>query len=256
MSRTVEIHVLPESLAGRDLAGSVAAVIDVLRATTTIVHALAAGARAIIPCGDVETAVTRAAVLPDSERVLGGERQGVLIEGFDLDNSPLKYTQERVANRTVVFTTTNGTRALEMCLSADRILIAAFVNLSAVIRELAADDRPVHLVCAGNRGEESAEDVLCAGAIADGLVQTEPHTTLAGPNTLRAMEAYRDSARTAQGLYDAVRESPGFRDLVELGFEADIHRSLERDRFDFVPPYDRAAKLIPGPGFESWRIDA
>ncbi|MEX2114189.1 MAG: 2-phosphosulfolactate phosphatase, partial [Pirellulales bacterium] len=87
---------MPEHVQPGDLANSTAVVIDVLRATTTIVAALAAGARAVVPCLTIEDAKTAAAALPREETVLGGERGGLPIEGFDLGNSPAEYTPERV----------------------------------------------------------------------------------------------------------------------------------------------------------------
>lgn len=96
--------------------------------TTTIAYALAAGAVEILPCAEVEAAQKLAATLPPGRALLGGERLGLPIKGFDLGNSPSGYTRERVAGRTVVFTTTNGTRALERCRLAQRVLPGAFVN--------------------------------------------------------------------------------------------------------------------------------
>src|SRR5205823_10380648 len=137
-------------------------VIDVLRATTTIVHALAAGAREVVPCLEVEDARRIAAELGKAA-ILGGERRGLPIPGFDVGNSPAEYTRQRVGGKTVVFTTTNGTRAMQRCKFASRVLLGAFVNFSAVCRELAVVDH-VALVCAGTDGHVTREDTLLAGA--------------------------------------------------------------------------------------------
>ena len=134
--RQIDVYLLPALLSRRSLAGKIVVVIDVLRATTTIVHALAAGAKEVVPCLEVEEARRVAGEL-GSEAITGGERGGKQIPGFDLGNSPAEYSRERVAGKTVVFTTTNGTRAMLCCKQARRVLLGAFVNFSAVCRELA-----------------------------------------------------------------------------------------------------------------------
>ena len=111
MSRDCRVHFLPTMFDPHDLRGGMAVMLDVLRASTTLTHALAEGATAVLPCEHVEQARQLAANPQGGESVLlGGEREGRLIDGFDLDNSPLSYTGWRVRQRTIVFTTTNGTR--------------------------------------------------------------------------------------------------------------------------------------------------
>src|SRR5258706_13920045 len=134
-ARQLDVYLLPALVEPAQLAGKTAVVIDVLRATTTIVHALAAGATQVIPCLEVDEARRIAAELGE-RAISGGERGGKQIPGFDLGNSPAEYSRERVAGKTVVFTTTNGTRAMLRCKAARRVLLGAFVNFSAVCREL------------------------------------------------------------------------------------------------------------------------
>jgi 2-phosphosulfolactate phosphatase len=161
---SIQAHFLPQLTTPEALAGQTVVVIDVLRATTVITTALAAGARRVIPCLEVDEARQIAARLPKNEVLLGGERHGLPIEGFDLGNSPADYTAERVAGRTLVFTTTNGTQAMRQCHQARRVLIGAFVNLRAVVAAL-TESESVHLLCAGTNGAITREDVLLAGAI-------------------------------------------------------------------------------------------
>src|SRR5205085_3368282 len=101
--------------------------------------------------------------------LLGGERGGVAPDGFDLGNSPREYTGHVCRGRALVLTTTNGTRALLRAAEADRILVAAFVNYSAVCEQLRQDPRPIHMVCAGTNGTVTLEDTLLAGALVDYL---------------------------------------------------------------------------------------
>src|SRR4051794_34353966 len=161
----VSVHLLPHHIPPGALRGGVAVVIDVLRASTMMVYALAAGCEAIIPCREIDEARRIAADLPRGRALLAGERQGLPIPGFDLGNSPGQCTPARCAGQTLVMTTTNGTRAVLACLEAERVLIASFVNQSATARAIRADGRPVHLVCAGTDGAISFEDSLLAGAL-------------------------------------------------------------------------------------------
>src|SRR5262245_18019417 len=108
---TVRVHFLPSHVEPAELAGTTCAVLDVLRATTTMAQALASGAREVIPCLTVEDAQAQAAKLPAGQVVLGGERGGLRIAGFQLGNSPAEYTPATVASKSVVMTTTNGTKA-------------------------------------------------------------------------------------------------------------------------------------------------
>ncbi len=231
------IHPLPETVAPADLAGGVVVVIDVLRATTVIVHALAHGARAVVAAASVEEARQVASRWPARERLLGGERHGVKIAGFDLDNSPFSYGPEVVAGKTIVFTTTNGTRALQWAKQAAEIRIGAFANLSAVVASLRGESRPVHLLCAGTDNRITGEDLLVAGAIADRLcgaftIQRE---------SLIFVEFWRQHGVEAGGRLRTMRESAGGRNLVELGFDRDIERSSVVDLFAVVPTLDRAS---------------
>ncbi len=239
MSR-VRVALLPSAIRDVDLAGCVAVVIDVLRATTTIVHALAAGANSVIPCSEVDEAFAiRDRIGADNCR-LGGERHGLLIEGFQLDNSPFRYTPETVAGKTVVFTTTNGTRALAAARSAASILVAAFVNRAAIVDRLRSDGRPVWIVCAGTDGFVTAEDVLVAGSIAAAVLdrnspagdgpsvkEIEDLSTLTDDGCDLAIRLYQAHGRNDETRLAAMRASRGGRNLIENGFDRDIERAAE-----------------------------
>src|SRR5262249_4493644 len=170
-ARAVHVHLLPVLVPAGCLAGSLAVVIDVLRATTTIVHALSAGCKSVRPCAESEEARALAGGLKAGSVLLGGERGGEPIPGFDLGNSPRAYTPRRCRGTTLVFTTSNGTRALIRAAEAARVLVAAFVNYSAVCEQLRQEARPLHIVCAGTEGSVSLEDTLLAGALGGFLGQ-------------------------------------------------------------------------------------
>jgi 2-phosphosulfolactate phosphatase len=252
MTQPVRVWMLPELLEGEQLAGGVAVVIDVLRASTTIIHALANGANGVLPCETVDEALAVAAGLSPGEALLGGERGGTRIEGFDLDNSPLRYTPHTVAGKTIVFTTTNGTRALRACSAAARVLIGAFVNRSALARVLQQDGRPVHLVCAGTKGQLTAEDVLFAGAAAWDLAQHERPGRWERPGrfhsadvqTQMAVDYYLARSRDREALLETIRESRGGQNLRALGMDADIERAAQEDLFDIGPEWLRLENSI------------
>jgi 2-phosphosulfolactate phosphatase len=153
--------------------GNTVAVIDVMRATTSICAALEAGAEAIIPVGSVEDA--RKA--KDNGFILAAERDGIKLDYADFGNSPDAFSPERVKGKEIAYSTTNGTQAINMAAGFGKnIAIAAFVNLSAVSRYLAAQEGDIVLFCAGWKDRFSLEDSLCAGAIAGKIMETGRYT--------------------------------------------------------------------------------
>jgi 2-phosphosulfolactate phosphatase len=240
--KQLDFYLLPALLEPDDLSGRSVVVIDVLRATTTIVTALAAGATRVIPCLEVEEAL-RFAGGAETAVVLGGERGGRPIPGFDLGNSPAEYTAERVAGRTVVFTTTNGTRAMLRCSTARRLLLGAFVNFSAVCRELGGETR-IALVCAGTDGQVTREDALFAGAVVDDLCRHASRRDAVGGGGFAlndqaeiAADAWRAAVRLLvdRPLGMTLRDSCGGRNLIEIGQENDIELAGQIDRYDLAP---------------------
>jgi 2-phosphosulfolactate phosphatase len=228
--RDVHVYLLPQLVPPERLRGGLAVVIDVLRATTTIVHALAAGCASVRPCAEVEEARTLADTMHAGKVLLGGERGGTAPAGFDLGNSPKRYTPRVCRDTTLVFTTTNGTRAILRCGEAARTLVAAFVNYSAVCEQLRQDRRPVYIVCAGTDGEVTLEDTLLAGALVDCLAEL-------GSSRLN------DGARIAWDCFEthghcldaALELSQGAQNLKRLGLDEDIADAGRIDAFNLVP---------------------
>ena len=233
-ARDVHVHLVPQLVEPFRLRGSVTVVIDVLRATTTIVHALAAGAESVRPCAEIDDARALAASLPRDTAILAGERNGVPIDGFDLGNSPREFVPKKCKDKTLVLTTSNGTRAILRAIDAERVLIAGFVNFSAVCEHLHADARPVHIVCAGADGEPCLEDTLLAGTFVEFFCE-EMDVRL------------NDSARLAwdcfenhgQILLGALQLSQGGEHLKQIGFADDIAVAAEMDKFTIVPELRR-----------------
>ena len=208
----------------------------------------------MIPCLTVEEARELSTVgsavrtklnLDANEQVLlGGERGGVKIEGFDLTNTPTEYTPEKVKDKTVLFTTTNGTKALHHSAQAEEVIIGAFVNLSAVIECLTNQNRPIHLVCAGTNGAISGEDVLFAGAVVAGLLKKKPNIELENDSTRLALDFWRSNSQNEAQFRQAMLSSQGGRNLQKLGLTADIERAGDRDLFDFVPIWNKQSNAI------------
>lgn len=263
MNRTLEVALLPQLISPDALAGRGVIVIDVLRATTTITAALAAGAREVMPVAEVATARGLAAQPREPQAVLGGERRGVQIEGFDFGNSPREYTPTSVGGRTVIFTTTNGTQAMEHARGAKRIWCGAFVNAAAVVRA-AAEEASLVLLCAGTAKNVTREDALLAGCLVWRLAaldeQWRPERATWNDQAHLVADAWRsvvgsgdrgtDPARwpgtpeqVAQ-LAGELRNSRGGRNLKALGLERDIDDAAQVDRYAIAPELDVAAWRI------------
>ena len=251
---TVSVHLLPALIPPDGLKGGVAVVIDILRATTTMVHALAAGSPAIYPCGEVDEAQALANTFEPGSTLLAGERKGLKIDGFDLGNSPTDCTPEICSGKPFIMTTTNGTRAILAALSAEKIMIGAFANASSTLEALKADRRPIHLICAGTDGQISLEDTLFAGWLAQSLDQLawEESEAAIGSGELDEDDANvtlfeNDSAEIAASLWretqamidegyplsDLLADGRGGRRVAEIGLDRDIDEAAEFDRFAF-----------------------
>ncbi len=257
MSQELNVYELPTLVAPEELAGATAVVIDVLRATTTILYALEAGAREVIPCLEIEDALRTAASLPRAQVVLGGERGGLPIDGFDLGNSPLEYDPPAVAGKTVVMTTTNGTRAMGQCRMAESVLIGGFVNAAALADRLAARQRNA-LVCAGSDGDVTRDDVLFAGLMVERLQRRSAMAYKLNAQAITARENWIASLPVPMAtgaerlppplLADQLRKSLAGQKLVAIGMEDDIYAAAQLDRFDLVPELDTQSFRIRVPG--------
>ncbi|MBL9031001.1 MAG: 2-phosphosulfolactate phosphatase [Phycisphaerae bacterium] len=233
------LHLAPSLARPEDLAGGVAVVIDLLRASTTICFALHAHAAAVRPCEEIDEARRIASELPARMVALGGERGGVKIDGFDLGNSPAEYTEPAVRDRAIVFTTTNGTRALRVAAAADRVLVGCLANLSAVVSAAWATQRPIHLVCAGVLGQPCLDDTLAAGAIA-AAVERRAGAPLADDNAILAADLWSRHGTSRTALSAILRRSAGGRNLVGVGLASDIDLCTRIDTAPVVPELHKA----------------
>jgi len=189
-SKNIDVFYSAHAFQAEDLRDKTAVVVDVLRATSSIVTAIYNGAKGVIAVEDMGDASKIAQNLDSSGYLLCGEKDGVKIEGYQLGNSPLEYTRSKVEGKTLILNTTNGTRAITRSTLANKILIASFLNLKYVIDEIKDTSDDIVIVCAGWRGRLSLEDMLCAGKLVHELTD----------GTLQ--EHSRDGARAALSLYE------------------------------------------------------
>ncbi len=207
------------AIPAEQLGGSVAVVIDVIRATSTIATALAQGAKGVRPVAAVEDAFAWKAQEPGS--VLAGERGGQMLEGFDLGNSPEDFMRKRINNRMVILTTTNGTQALAAVAGARAVTTACLLNLDAVAARLQELGPPWLVVCAGCNGFFGVDDAIVAGALAEALEQDHAFVHL-----YRSVK--KDLAETLLG-------SEAGRELERVGLAKDIPYCAQVSRLSVVP---------------------
>ena len=234
--RTVSVIFRKENISGAQpaISGRACVVIDVLRAGSTIVTALGYGAARIVLAATPDEARAHAAKLAPGSFLLGGERGGLKIDGFDLGNSPHEYATERVEGKTIVFTTTNGTEALRACAreGAASIWIGSLLNIDTLTNDLSALKEDIVLICAGTEGVQGIDDAYAAGKIVEELLDADDFTL-------------DDSAQIAVNHFRAagtplsvLSVSLGGRNLIRLGLEADIEAcDGSQGDFDLAPQY-------------------
>jgi 2-phosphosulfolactate phosphatase len=220
MTRNIHITLAAREIRENELGGKIAVVIDVLRATSVIVTALANGAGWVKTVATIEEAFQ----LKSSGVLLGGERLAMPIPGFDCSNSPLEYTAGKVKDKGIVLTTTNGTLALSKCGSAEEVLIGSFLNHRAITNYLNEQILPVELVCAGTNGEFSLDDFLCAGLICSTL-QNSGRFEFDDLGRLAIQTWNRSSA----DVHAALSVASHYNDLKSKGFDADLSYCLQKD---------------------------
>ena len=203
--------------------------IDVLRATSTLTTMLASGAAEAWCYPTVREVFRARRKIKDKDILLCGERNGFPVRGFDLGNSPKLFTPERCRGRVFLMSTTNGTRALRLAHDAAEIIAGSFLNLSAIVKHVSTTKRDLVILCAGTEGHFSADDVACAGAIAERLVELG---VSAGSGVKEAIRVWR---RARQSLKKFLLASAGGKPLIAAGLESDIIDCARRDRYNIVP---------------------
>lgn len=231
----------------QDLSGRVVLVIDVLRASTSIATALGHGARAVVPFEGVDEAMTRFRTLDRQEVVLAGERRMAPVPGFDVGNSPREFTPERVAGKTVIMTTTNGTAAIVNTQGAAEVVIGAYVNYKSVLAMLRAAARAgtsISIVCAGSAGRFTLEDAACAGRFVRGIARRGIRPELGDAARVAAVI----DRRLGTDVEVLLRECDHGRALVEAGYEEDLATCAALNTHAVVPVLKERQVVALGPG--------
>jgi len=228
----LSLYTHPDDFPEAEAKGKTVVVVDVLRASSTIVQACESGVERIIPVATVEEAAKLLSTLERKKTLLGGEREGLPIDGFDLGNSPLEYTSKAVRGKTLIFTTSNGTLAITRSSSAKEIALGCFLNLSAVVTHvISSRAKKVAVLCAGDLGRLSLEDFVCAGHVVDRIVDGTRASTVLNDGAVAA----RALARARGDAGEVLRSSSHGRRLAELGFEQDLEFCSRIDRYATVP---------------------
>ncbi|HEX9727583.1 MAG TPA: 2-phosphosulfolactate phosphatase [Gemmatimonadales bacterium] len=243
----ISVFFTPLGLTPSDVGGRPVLVLDILRATTTIVEALANGARDIVPVNETDEAIKLAQALERDDVLLVGERKGERISGFALGNSPSEMVRDVVGDRTLVMSTTNGTRALTAAEAGNPVLVGAATNFSAVaekLREVVRDADELVILCAGRARMFALEDAYAAGRFARAVIPTGQRRQVelndAAVASLEITRRYGDRWKRA------VSASAAARELVRLGFKDDVVAATDSDRHDLVPIYaDKHVTLLP-----------
>lgn len=237
-AQKIDVFFSAQSFEKSAVRGSIAVVIDVLRASSTMITALSNGAKGVVPVKSMGDASQMAAKIASTHYLLCGEKDGIKIEDFDLGNSPFEYATDVVKDKTIILTTTNGTVAIQQAQMAKEIYIAGFLNLKAVVEKLqqqhANDD--IVLICSGWKGRMSLEDILCAGMMVYEFCQCKDQVELP------------DGAKVALALYHAYAENLADT-LANSNHAKRLAEHLENDDIGYcsqVNTFNIAPKIVDG----------
>jgi len=213
--------------------GKTTVVIDVLRASSTIITALKNGAKEVVPVGTVEFAVKVSGGIFGGQTLLGGERNTKKIEGFALGNSPSEYTTEIVSGKSIVFYSTNGSRAIVKAKYSTNLFICSFNNLKALAKHIKKLNEDVVVLCAGNNNFFSLEDSVCAGMLISELIAGNKTFELTDAST-SALTLFKSFGKN---IFKLLSETDHGQLLINNGFEDDLKACSELDSTDVIPFY-------------------
>lgn len=223
--------------------GKTTVVIDVLRASNTIITALKNGAKEIVPVASVEFAVKVSGGMFGGQTLLGGERNTKKIDGFALGNSPLEYSEKAISGKSIVFFTTNGSRAIVKAKFSENLFVCSFSNIAAVAKHLAKLKRDFEIVCAGRNNSFSLEDSICAGKLV--LYMQELDENLELSDSSNACLALNKTL--GKNILDMLKNSDHGKLLIENGFGEDLILCSKLNNTKVVPFFrENVVKLMLG----------
>ncbi|WP_448528624.1 2-phosphosulfolactate phosphatase [Raineya sp.] len=223
---TLEVCLSPNLLPLHTLTHKTVVVVDILRATSCMVTAIACGVESILPLQDIETC----RAMKSQGYYIAAERDGKQVEGFDLGNSPFSYMEKHLIGQKIAFTTTNGTQVIKLSENSEQIIVGAFLNLSAVASYLAEQKKDVLVACAGWKGNINVEDTLFAGALVD--ILASQNFTISNDSALLAQPLYQKNQSDLLGFVSLCSH---VQRLKNLGIQKDIEFCLQKDVYDVVP---------------------
>ncbi len=224
--RKLETCFSPALYEAEQHSGSIVVIIDILRASSAICTAFANGAASIIPVADVH----EAREYKDRGYLVAAERDGYVLDFADFGNSPFNFTSEKVAGKSIVYSTTNGTGIIKMASSASDIVIGSFLNISAVTEWMTKQDKDIVLFCAGWKNRFNLEDTICAGAMAERLLESGLYTTICD-STLAALDLWRLAKNDLPGYVEKVAQrsrlrSKGLDDCIGFCLTTDFTKKI------------------------------
>ncbi|MDH3252639.1 MAG: 2-phosphosulfolactate phosphatase [Ignavibacteria bacterium] len=228
----VDFHFTPHQADEIWLRNKDVVIIDVLRSSTTIATSLRNGAKEIIPVASVERAVKVSGNLFGDAILRGGERNGRMIDGFNLGNSPAEYTEEKVKGKGIIFSTTNGTLAIERARFARALVVCGFVNISTVAAFLRTQGRDFVILCSGRNGMFSLEDTVCAGMLLRRMMDNHDVEIELSDGALAAVHLHKSLGKNIMKL---LRASEHGRYLIQIGFEDDLSLCAGVDTVPVLP---------------------
>lgn len=237
----IDLFVTPAGVTEKDIRKKTVVVIDVLRATTVICHALSNGSKEIIPVESIERALQLSSNLFEETTLLCGEREGKKLQGFDLGNSPQEYTSDMVLDKAIILTTTNGSIAMEKSRPGGSVFTAAFCNMTTIIEQIAAIDEDLRIICAGDENRFALADVACGGMIIAGL-RTRLHEKLSCTDS--ALMGELVYTHYADNITDMIANSHWGKHLSSIGFASDLPICAAVDSKPIVPYYQNGTIRI------------
>lgn len=225
MKKTIDVCFSPDLIDSYDLEGKIVVIVDILRATSCMVTGFANGVKGIIPVATLDECKQ----YQKDGFICAAEREGKQVDGFELDNSPFSYMNEKLKGKTICATTTNGTLAISKSINAEKVIVGAFLNLSAIAIYLEHQPNDVIVHCAGWKGKVNMEDSLFAGALIEKLIHSH---ALNCDSPYMALTYYQG---VKNELLSTVQNSAHAKRLSNIGINKDIEFCLEIDRFNVIP---------------------
>ncbi|NWF50188.1 MAG: 2-phosphosulfolactate phosphatase [Ignavibacteriaceae bacterium] len=229
----INVLITPNSVDELYFTGKTTVVIDVLRASTTIVEALQNGAKEIVPVATVEFAVKLSGGMFGGHTLLGGERNTRKIEGFALGNSPLEYNENIVSGKSIVFYTTNGSKAIVKAKFSENMFICCFNNINAIAKHLVKLNNDVEILCAGKSNLFSMEDTVCAGRLISEILKLSDEIKITD-SSRAAIALNRAFGKNLMAMF---QESEHGQLLLDNGFEEDLKLAAKVSSSEVIPYY-------------------